>query len=318
MVYLSIGETMVQPVVTVVGASGALGSQIAKELLAKGARVRALVRPTTDRSKLESLGVTDFVTADLRDSESLGRALAAEPRSEAVVASAAGFSAHSARTKGDNSKTDTDGYRSLVDATRAAGIPRFVLISILECDQAPQLPHFAPKLQTEMYLQQTGQPYLSLRAAAFLDRAQDVVAPWVRRGRFPDVVPGVAMDMIYSKDLARYAAQAALDLPTSVLNQCVDVCCDRPVSGPEVASAFAKVLGRPVKAKAFLPAPARLLLPVLRPFVSGYLRDQIDVWNWIRRGGYVSRNRQKQAELFGPAPRVEDAVARYCRDRGLC
>jgi len=59
----------------------------------KGARVRAMVRATSDRTKLESLGVTEFVVADLRDATSIERAMTAEPRAVAVVASAAGFSA---------------------------------------------------------------------------------------------------------------------------------------------------------------------------------------------------------------------------------
>jgi nucleoside-diphosphate-sugar epimerase len=86
-------------IVTVVGASGTLGSEIVRALLEKGARVRAMVRATSNRTKLESLGVTEFVVADLMDATSLQRALTAEPRAEAVIASAAGFTAHSARTR---------------------------------------------------------------------------------------------------------------------------------------------------------------------------------------------------------------------------
>ena len=115
---------MATRIVTVVGASGTLGSEIARALLEKGARVRAMVRLTSDHTKLESLGVTEFVVADLMDAASLRRALTAEPRAEAVVASAAGFTAHSARTKGDNSRTDTEGYRNLVDAAKNAGAVR--------------------------------------------------------------------------------------------------------------------------------------------------------------------------------------------------
>ena len=219
-------------IVTVVGASGTLGSEIVRALLKKGARVRAMVRATSDRTKLESLGVTEFVVADLMDVTSLQRALTAEPRAEAVVASAAGFTAHSARTKGDNSRTDTEGYRNLVDAAKNAGVPRVILISILACDKAPDVPHFSQKLVTEKYLAEKRQPYLALRAGAFLDRAQDVVAQRVRKGVFPDIVPGVALDMIYSPDLARYAADAALDLPASALNQSVDVRRNVHATGP--------------------------------------------------------------------------------------
>jgi len=302
--------------VTVVGASGALGSEIVRALLKKGARVRAMVRATSDRTKLEAIGVTEFVVADLRDASSLQRAMTAEPRAEAVIASAAGFSAHSARTKGDNSRADTEGYRDLVDAVKSAGVPRFILISILECDKAPDLPHFSQKLMAEKYLTEQRQPYLALRGGAFLDRAQDVVAPKVRKGVFPDIVPGVALDMIYSPDLARYAAEAALDLPASALNQSVDVCCDVPATGPMVAAAFTRALGRSVVAKPVFPSIVVAMLPLVAWFVPS-LRAQAKVLAWIRRGGYISHAKQKQKDLFGELPTIEDSVARYCRDKGL-
>lgn len=308
---------MERRIVTVVGASGTLGTEIVRALLERGAHVRAMVRATSDRAKLESLGVTEFVVADLMDAPSLLRALAAEPRTEAVVASAAGFSAHTARTKGDNSRTDTEGYRNLVDSAKMRGVPRLVLISILECDKAPQVPHFSQKFATEKYLVEKHQPYLALRAGAFLDRANDVVAQKVKRGIFPDIVPGVAMDMIYSLDLARFAAQAALDVPASALNQSVDICCDIPATGPMVAAAFTRVLGRPVLPKPFIPSILAAILPLVSGFISPYLRDQIAVFSWLRKGGYVSQERQKQKALFGELPTIEESVARYCRDKGL-
>ena len=303
-------------IVTVVGASGTLGSEIVRALLKKGARVRAMVRATSNRTKLESLGVTDFVVADLMDPTSLQRALTAEPRAQAVVASAIGSSAHTARTKGDNSRTDNEGYRNLVDAARNAGVPRIVLISILECDKASEVPLFHNKFVTEQYLAERRQPYLALRAGAFLDRARDRVAPKVRKGVFPEIVPGVAMSMIYTPDLARYAAQAALDVPASALNQSVDVCWKVPATGPLLAAAFTRALGRPVVAKPAFPPLLFAVMPLVAWFVPA-LRDMIAVLEWIRKGGYVSRETQKQKDLFGELPTIEEAVARYCRDKGL-
>ena len=302
--------------VTVVGASGTLGSAVVRALLQKGGHVRAMVRPTSSRAKLESLGVTDFVVADLTDPTSLQRALTAEPRAEAVVASAAGFTVHSRRTKGDNSQTDTKGYRNLVDAANEAGIPRVVLISILECDKASGVPHFRQKFMTEQYLAESRQPYLALRAGAFLDRTRDIVAPKVRKGVFPEWVPGVALSMIYTPDLARNAVQAALDVPASALNQSVDVCWEVPATGPQLAAAFTRALGRPVVAKPVIPPFLFAVLPLLARFVPS-LRDSYAVLTWIRKGGYVSRDAQKQKDLFGDPPTIEDAVARYCRDNGL-
>lgn len=70
--------------VTVVGATGYLGKSIVKALHEAGASVRAMVRPTSDRSELETLGVTDFVLGDMMDPKSLEEALSREPKSDAL------------------------------------------------------------------------------------------------------------------------------------------------------------------------------------------------------------------------------------------
>jgi uncharacterized protein YbjT (DUF2867 family) len=316
-IYISADEAfMDMRTVTVVGASGTLGAAIVKALLERGVRVRAMVRATSNRAKLDSLGVTDYVVADLNEPASLQQAMATEPRAEAVIASAAGFTVHSARTKGDNSRADIEGYRSLVDAAKSAGVPRLIFISILECDKASGVPHFYQKLMTEQYLAKQHQPYLSLRAGAFLDRTRDIVAPKVRKGVFPEWVPGVPMSMIYTPDLARNAAQAALDVPVSALNQNVDVCWDAPATGMQMAAAFTKVLGRPVIAKPAIPSVLIAVLPLLAGIVPS-LRASSAVLAWMRKGGYVSRDTNKQKELFGEPATIEDAVARYCKDKGL-
>jgi uncharacterized protein YbjT (DUF2867 family) len=304
------------PIVTVVGATGTLGGHIVEALLERGAHVRAMVRATSDRTRLEALGVTDFVVADLNDPASLQRIMAVEPVATAVVASAAGFTGHSALTKGDNSRADTDGYRSLVDATRSAGVPRFILISILECDKAPGVPHFYQKFETERYLAEKGQPYLALRAGAFLDRAKDIVPDKVRNGVFPDILPGVPMALTYSRDLARYTAQAALDIPDSALSNSVDIGSDVPATGTMVAAAFTRVLGKPVIAKPVFPRIVFTMLPLVARFVPR-LRDNLSVLKWLRNGSYVSHDTQKQKQLFGDLPTIEETVARYCADKGL-
>lgn len=303
-------------IVTVVGASGTLGGDIVKALIDKGAKVRAMVRPTSNRARLEALGVTDFVVADLNDRASLDRAMQQEPRAAAVISSAAGFTAHSAQTKADNSKTDTEGYRNLIDATKAAGIPRFILISILGCDRAPRVPHFSHKFEAEQHLIKTGQPYLSLRAGAFLDRSRDIVPASIAKGVFPDILPGVPMALVYSRDLARYAAQAALDLPAAMMNQTVDIGSDVPATGDMVAAAFTRVLKRPIKAKPVFPRIVFAFANLAAPFIPR-LGANLRVTKWLRKGGYVSRDPQKQKEMFGELPTIDQAVARYCRDRQI-
>ncbi|MBC7799253.1 MAG: NmrA family NAD(P)-binding protein [Gemmatimonadaceae bacterium] len=65
-----------QPIIVLAGAAGDLGSRIAKALIARGAAVRALVRPdasTDGRDRLTALGMS-VTPADIADAGSLARA----------------------------------------------------------------------------------------------------------------------------------------------------------------------------------------------------------------------------------------------------
>jgi uncharacterized protein YbjT (DUF2867 family) len=296
--------------VLVVGATGMLGLKITKALLDQGDHVRVLVRSTSDRTKLKALGVTDFVSGDLMDPDSLRKAFEVRPKADALIASAAGYTGH---TKGDLPTTDTIGYANLVEASKTAGLPRFVLVSILECDKAASVPHFHHKYQVEKSLQDRKQPFISLRAGAFLDQSEDGIPSALLKNTYPEFVPGALLGMIYTPDLARYAALAA-HLPDSALNQCVDVGWSVPANGTVLAQAFTKVLGRAVVP---VPAFAPFLVNVMMPFLGLFqpaLKDMLAMVNFIKSGVYVSADTEKQRQWFGELPTPEEAVRRYCTD----
>jgi uncharacterized protein YbjT (DUF2867 family) len=300
--------------VVVVGATGSLGGRIAKALIDQGAEVTAMVRTTSNRSNLEKMGVRNFVIGNLMSKESLQEAFSHGHGFNAVVVSAAGYTKH---TKGDNPKTDTIGYQNLVDAVKEAGIPRFVLISILECDKAVNVPHFYNKYLVEKYLEQKQQPFIALRAGAFLDQTPDFIIPKITKGILPVFFKRGEYGTIYTQDLARYTAMAAISLPDSALNSSVDVGWSSPVDGDSLAKAFSKVLDRPVKAQpAIPPFFTKVVMPLMGVFNSN-VNDMVKMIKWVKTGLYISRNTQKQKDLFGDLPTVEEAVRRYCRDNNL-
>ena len=59
----------------VTGASGFLGSHVARQLVARGDSVRVLMRPSSTNRAVGDLSL-EYVTGDLRDPASLERALA--------------------------------------------------------------------------------------------------------------------------------------------------------------------------------------------------------------------------------------------------
>jgi 2-alkyl-3-oxoalkanoate reductase len=107
----------------VTGATGMLGSHIAERLVARGRRVRALVRPTSDTRFLQSLGV-ELVVGDLTDPLACVRAV----QGIQMVY-------HAAAKVGDwgpwrEFQTGCiDATRNLGEAAVAAGVRRFLHIS---------------------------------------------------------------------------------------------------------------------------------------------------------------------------------------------
>ncbi|WP_218877949.1 SDR family oxidoreductase [Streptomyces sp. TLI_55] len=72
--------------VLVVGAIGSLGSKVVDELLARGKKVRALVRPTSDAGHLEDRGV-EIARGDMLDVDSLVAAMNSAANSSACPSS---------------------------------------------------------------------------------------------------------------------------------------------------------------------------------------------------------------------------------------
>src|SRR5207245_503966 len=111
--------------ILVVGATGELGSAIVRRLLGRGERVRALVRKSSDASRVQELrgAGAETVEGDLKDPASLQRACASI---EAVVTTA-----NSARRgPPDTVETvDDKGNAALVEAAKKAGVRRFVFVS---------------------------------------------------------------------------------------------------------------------------------------------------------------------------------------------
>jgi dihydroflavonol-4-reductase len=113
----------------VTGASGFLGWHVARLLVERGHRVRALVRPS---SKIRELDV-EPVTGDLRDAASLNRAAAG---CGLVFHVAADYRLWAADPN-ELFRSNVDGTRYLLEAARHAGVDRVVYTSTVGCIGVP-------------------------------------------------------------------------------------------------------------------------------------------------------------------------------------
>jgi uncharacterized protein YbjT (DUF2867 family) len=283
-----------------------LGGQVVRELLSRGRRVRALVRPTSDAKRLEEAGV-EIARGDMMDPASLLQAMNGV---DAVISTAAGYTRHS---KGDTDAIDTVGNRNLAEAASRAGIRRFVLTSILTCDQTPQVPHFWHKKLAEDRLEELGVPFVALRPGAFLDMMTQMGGdPFDKRRLMWFGSPTIPLTFVLTQDLAGYLVEA-VDAP-GVDGQRIDIGWDRPVSMKEIAQISGRLLGQRIRV---LGSPAGLINiagAVIGRF-NPMVKDLAEMMRWFQTGRYVA-DTTRQREVFGQVPTAEDAIARLVRSLG--
>jgi dihydroflavonol-4-reductase len=107
--------------ILVTGASGLVGSAVARKLVAEAYKVRALVRPSSPRFHLDGLDL-EFVGGDIRDADSVRRAMAGI---RFVFHVAADYRLW-ARDPREIFAANVDGTRVVMQEARRAGVERIV------------------------------------------------------------------------------------------------------------------------------------------------------------------------------------------------
>ena len=290
--------------VLVVGATGKVGRLVVENLLARGKKVRALVRPTSEASSLEDAGA-EIARGDMLDPGSL---VGAMDGIDSLITTAAGYSK---RKKGDGAETDVVGNRNLVDAASRAGVRRFVLTSILTADRTPGVAHFWHKKLAEDYLAEQGVPFVSLRPGAFFEQFASDGA--LRKGRMSWFgSSGVPLAFVLKNDLARYLAEA-VDAP-GVEGERIDIGWDRAVSATETAEILGGLLGREVRLRTVPMGAISAAGGLIGPFNST-VKDMAGMLEWFGTGRFVA-DTTRQGEVFGPTPTPRQALAGFLEGRG--
>jgi uncharacterized protein YbjT (DUF2867 family) len=150
--------------VLVAGATGFLGIEICRQLIAKNKNVKGLVRATSDSGKvaqLKELGV-EIIEGDLKNKGSLENAL------RGVSAIISTVSSTFSRQEGDSIQTvDDEGQNNLIDAAVSAGVSQFVYVSF--CTMPGQFPLQTAKRKVEKHLAESGLNYTILQPTYFME-----------------------------------------------------------------------------------------------------------------------------------------------------
>jgi NADH dehydrogenase len=148
--------------ILIVGVTGVLGRETARQLLATGYQVRGLTRHPDNAAELKQLGA-EIVQGDLIDPASLKKACQGV---DAVL-----VAAHQLMGTGKykSEAVDDQGHRDLIDAAKAAGVKHFVYTSAQNASPNHPTDFFRTKAKIEAYLKASGLSYTILRPPYFME-----------------------------------------------------------------------------------------------------------------------------------------------------
>lgn len=222
--------------VLVLGATGQQGGAVARLLLERGHRVRALTRNTgSSEAKAIAAKGAELVQANSEEEESLEKAMKGV---DAVFAVTTPFES--------GMDAEVRQGKTLVNAAKAVGVPHFVYSSVAWADRNTGIPHFESKWEVEKYLQGQNIRYSVLGPAAFMENAMaDWSLPALKNGTLAMAVPAdVPLAQIALADIAGFAA-LAIEQPARTEGKRTDIA-GNMITGTDAAAVLSEETGRPI------------------------------------------------------------------------
>lgn len=211
----------------VFGATGTVGSRVARELIDRGHRVRI---PTRNPAKARHFGThAEVVKADLLDPYSLTGLY--DGMDGAFLVNAL-------------SQTEASEGITAVLAMRKSGLKRLVYLSVQHVDRAPILPHFGGKLGVEAAVQGAGIPWTILRPSNFFQNDEQFRDALLQHGVYPQPLGSVGVSRVDVRDIAEIAALALTQAGHE--RKIYDVVGPQALTGELMAEAWSRALGRKI------------------------------------------------------------------------
>jgi uncharacterized protein YbjT (DUF2867 family) len=225
------------------GATGRQGGAVARELLLRGFKVRAMTRKTADPAArdLAALGA-EIVKADLDQPETLETALSGV------------WGAYSVQNTWEAGveREELQGKR-FAEIAKKAGVEHFVYSSVGSADKKTGIPHFDNKYRVEERVRELGFPsYVILRPVFFME---NWISPWFKpgldEGRLAIALkPETRLQMVAVEDIGRYG-RIAFEKDKALNGRAIDIAGDERTM-PETAEILGRALGRKIE---FVPVP---------------------------------------------------------------
>ena len=223
--------------VLVSGATGNQGGAVARSLLDRGFRIRALTRdPNKPLAKALAERGAEVVRGDLEDRFSLDRALEGA------------YGVFSVQPMEQFFAVGYDGEvrqgKTLVDAAVAAGVSHFVYSSVGSAYRRTGIPQFDSKWEVEEHLRGTGLSYTILRPVFFMQNSEGMRDQILGGTVAQPLDPGKPLQQVNVEDIGAFAAMSFKE-PDGWSERELDLAGDE-LTMSQVAETFSRVTGRDV------------------------------------------------------------------------
>ncbi len=222
--------------VLVTGATGQQGGAVARALLSRRHRVKALTRnPDSDAARRLASAGAEIVAGDLADTTSLAKAAGAVDTMFLMGSNVSAGAEEEAR----------QGILA-ADAAKAAGVGHLIYSSVADANKKTGIPHFESKYRVESHLAGLGIPVTISAPVAFMENA---VSPWslggLRQGTHAFAMPPKrVLQLVALADIGAFVA-ALVERREQVFGKRFDFAGDE-LSGEEQAKILSQAIGRPI------------------------------------------------------------------------
>lgn len=213
--------------ILVTGGTGTVGSQVVRDLVARGASVQVLTRDPGKASSLPA-GVT-AVEGNLQDPATVRRVFDGVDGVFLL-----------------NPVSPTEAHEGLmaVSGMRLAKTKRVVYLSVHHVDALPWAPHFGSKIGVEDAIKKSGIPYTILRPNNFFQNDYWYKDAMLQAGVYPQPIGNAGISRVDVRDIGE---AAAITLTSSGHEgETYDLVGPGAVTGTSTAAAWARALGRPI------------------------------------------------------------------------
>ncbi len=222
--------------VLVTGATGQQGGAVARALLSRGHRVKALTRkPDSDAARQLVSAGADVVAGDFGDAASVLRA-AGDVDTMFLMGNSY------------EAGTEVETRQGIIaaDVAKAAGVGHLIYSSVADANKNTGIPHFESKYRVEKRVAALGIPYTISAPVAFME---NTVAPWaiggLRQGAHAFAMPPKrVLQLVALADIGAFVA-ALVERREKVFGKRFDIAGDE-LSGEEQAKILSQAIGHPM------------------------------------------------------------------------